>query len=110
MDNLRQVQAVRLKYTHGPRPLVRLEQYQIGFSHAAFKTLNITGDLGDPDFNAGPQLLQAVRKLGDRPTGTGPKDVDWDPIWKAYTVHGVIVAASECEFTPLVTIRSLAAH
>ncbi|KAG9041408.1 hypothetical protein FS837_012314 [Tulasnella sp. UAMH 9824] len=105
IKNLEDIEECRKKNKGLPKPwpkdrLVKLIQYQIGFSHTGMDELNI-GSPGDQALMQG-QKSQA-RQLGDEPApeSTNTKFVGkhWTKDWTEKRIDGVILAASECDET-----------
>jgi Dyp-type peroxidase family len=83
------------KRQHG-ESLIKLVGTNIAFSHDGLTALNITDDLGDPDFTAGQ--LKAAPALGDPLTPGSTTDPAWEPAFKA-TIHGCFNITGESRQT-----------
>ncbi|KAG8916346.1 hypothetical protein FRC01_003216 [Tulasnella sp. 417] len=105
IENLQNIEEARKKNKGVPKPLpqermVKLIQYQIGFSSSGMTTLNI-GSPGDPELMAGQK--KGARALGDEPAPGSTDDnfvgKYWSKDWMEKKIDGVILAASESSTT-----------
>ncbi|KAG8916347.1 hypothetical protein FRC01_003217, partial [Tulasnella sp. 417] len=106
VKNLEEIEKARQNNKGLPKPLpkdrmVKLTQYQIGFSLSGMNVLNV-GSPNDPDFAKGSQKTQAAT-LGDEPAPEStPQNFvgkHWLKDWREKKIDGVILAASESDET-----------
>ncbi|KAG8896613.1 hypothetical protein FRC00_005682 [Tulasnella sp. 408] len=105
IKNLEKIEDARKSNKGLPKPLpkdrmVKLIQYQIGFSFTGMNALDI-GSPGDNELMGGQKKV--ARQLGDEPAaGSSPTDFvgeHWTRDWREKKIDGVILAASESDET-----------